>query len=168
MVSHVYTCTGARSLQLCSTLCNPIDCSLPGSSVHGTFQARVLEWVVIPSSRRSSQPRGLNPCLLHLLHSGGFFTSTATWEAPYKCILIFKALQVTHIKYIQVFVCQSCLNEGFFLKAFVKINECEGWEGNEEIKEKLSYREKATSTPRFSLPTIENYFNIHGIITEAP
>ena len=38
----------------------------------------------------------------------------------------------------------------------------------EEIKEKLSYREKANSTPRFSLLTIENYFNIHGIITEAP
>ena len=57
-VSHVYTCTGAKSLQSCPTLCNPIDCSLPGSSVHGTFQARVLEWVVIPSPRRSSQPRG--------------------------------------------------------------------------------------------------------------
>lgn len=41
-------------------------------------------------------------------------------------------------------------------------------EGMEEIKEKLSYREKANSTPRFSLLTIENYFNIHGIITEAP
>lgn len=36
--------------------------------------------------------------------------------------------------------------------------------GNEEIKEKLSYREKANSTPRFSLPTIENYFNIHGLL----
>ena len=31
--------------QLCPTLCNPMDCSLPGSSVHGIFQARVLEWV---------------------------------------------------------------------------------------------------------------------------
>ena len=33
--------------QSCSTLCNPMDCSLPGSSVHGIFQARVLEWVAI-------------------------------------------------------------------------------------------------------------------------
>ena len=41
----------------CPTLCNPMDCSLPGSSVHGIFQARVLEWVAIPFSRGSSWPR---------------------------------------------------------------------------------------------------------------
>ena len=43
--------------QPCLTLCNPRDCSLPGSSVHGTFQARILEWVAIPFSRGSSQAR---------------------------------------------------------------------------------------------------------------
>ena len=42
--------------QLCPTLCNPVDCSLPGSSVHGIFQARVLEWVAISFSKESSQP----------------------------------------------------------------------------------------------------------------
>ena len=43
--------------QLCLTLCDPVDCSLPGSSVHGIFQARILEWVAISYSRGSSQPR---------------------------------------------------------------------------------------------------------------
>ena len=43
--------------QLCPTLCNPMDCSLPYSSIHGVFQARVLEWVAISFSRGSSQPR---------------------------------------------------------------------------------------------------------------
>ena len=43
--------------QSCLTLCNPMDCSPPGSSVHGILQARLLEWVTISSSRRSSQPR---------------------------------------------------------------------------------------------------------------
>ena len=43
--------------QSCPTLCDPVDCSLLGSSVHGIFQARVLEWVAISFSRRSSQPR---------------------------------------------------------------------------------------------------------------
>ena len=43
--------------QLCLTLCNPMDYSLPGSSVHGVFQARVLEWVAISFSRGSSRPR---------------------------------------------------------------------------------------------------------------
>ena len=44
-------------LQSCLTLCNSIDCSLPGSSVHGIFQARILEWVAMPSSKGSSHPR---------------------------------------------------------------------------------------------------------------
>ena len=54
--------------QSCLTLCNPMDCSLPGSSVLGIFQARILEWVAISSSRWSSQTRDQLPCLLHLLH----------------------------------------------------------------------------------------------------
>ena len=42
--------TAAKSLQSCPTLSDPMDCSLPGSSVHGVFQARVLEWVTIAFS----------------------------------------------------------------------------------------------------------------------
>ena len=47
----------AKSLQSCSTLCDPMDCSPPGSSVHGILQARVLEWTAMPSSKGSSQLR---------------------------------------------------------------------------------------------------------------
>ena len=43
--------------QSCPALCDPMDCSLPGSSLHGILQARVLEWVVISFSRGSSRPR---------------------------------------------------------------------------------------------------------------
>ena len=43
--------------QSCLTLCDSMDCSLPGSSVHGIFQATVLEWIAISFSRRSSRPR---------------------------------------------------------------------------------------------------------------
>ena len=43
--------------QLCPTLCDPVDCSPPGSSIHGIFQARVLGWVAISFSRGSSWPR---------------------------------------------------------------------------------------------------------------
>ena len=43
--------------QSCLTLCNPMDCSLPGSSVHGIFQARVLEWGVIAFSLYADQPK---------------------------------------------------------------------------------------------------------------
>ena len=43
--------------QACLNLCNPMDCRLPGSSVHGILQARILEWVAIPFGRGSSQPK---------------------------------------------------------------------------------------------------------------
>ena len=49
--------TESEVAQSCPTLCNPMDCSLPGSTIHGIFQARILEWVAISFSRRSSQPR---------------------------------------------------------------------------------------------------------------
>ena len=52
----------AKLLQLCLTLCDPMEYSLPGSSVHGSLQARMLEWAVAPSSRGSSW-QGSNPCL---------------------------------------------------------------------------------------------------------
>ena len=50
-------CLHAKSLQLCPTLCNPMDCSPPGFSVHGILQARILEWVAMLSSMAFSQPR---------------------------------------------------------------------------------------------------------------
>ena len=52
-----YACVNAKLLQSCLTLCDPMDCSPPGSSVHGILQAIILEWVAMPSSRESSRPR---------------------------------------------------------------------------------------------------------------
>ena len=52
-ISHVH----AKSLQSCPALCNLMDCSPPGTSAHGILQARILEWIAMPSSRGSSQPR---------------------------------------------------------------------------------------------------------------
>ena len=62
--------------QLCPTLCDPMDRSPPGSSVHGILQARILKWVAIPFFRESSQPRDqtlVSPgrqILYHLSHQG--------------------------------------------------------------------------------------------------
>ena len=67
--------------QSCPTLCDPIDCSLPGSSVHGIFQARVLEWVAISFSRRVSQPRDWTRVSRTV---GRRFTIWATREAEKK------------------------------------------------------------------------------------
>ena len=74
-------CTCACSLSRV-WLCDPMDCSPPGSSVHGILQARILEWVAMPSSRESSQPRH-RICISWI--AGGFFTAEP-WGKPYEDI----------------------------------------------------------------------------------
>ena len=73
----------AKLLQLCLTLCDPIDCSPLSSSVHRILLARILEWVAITFSRGSSQPRDWTqvPCT-----AGRFFTIWATREVHRKVI----------------------------------------------------------------------------------
>ena len=61
-------CVHTKSLHLCLTLCNAMDCRWPGFSVHGILQARILEWVAIPSSRGIFLAQGSNSHLLSLLH----------------------------------------------------------------------------------------------------
>ena len=66
--------------QSCLTLCDPMDCGPPGSSVPGILQAKILEWVAISFSRGSSQPRDLT----HVSCTAGrFFTIWATREARF-------------------------------------------------------------------------------------
>ena len=67
-------------LQMCTAVCDTMDYSLPGSSVHGIFQARILEWVAMPSSKEfltqeSNLPSAGSPAL-----AGGFFTTRASRE----------------------------------------------------------------------------------------
>ena len=56
-IRELYICACAKSLQSCLTLCDPMDCSPPGSSVHGLLQARILEWIAMPFSSRSVPSR---------------------------------------------------------------------------------------------------------------
>ena len=79
-VYHVFVCMKVKVTQSCPTLCDPMDCSLPASSVHGILQARILGWVTVPFSRESSQPRDWT----QVSHIAGRFTAVwATWEAPH-------------------------------------------------------------------------------------
>ena len=55
--SRMSACMCAKLLQSRLTLCKPMDCNPPGSSVYGILLAKILEWVAIPSPRASSQPR---------------------------------------------------------------------------------------------------------------
>ena len=72
----------AKLLQVCLTLCDPMDCSPPGSSVHGILLARILEWVALSSSRGLSL---IPPAL-----AGRFFTTSSTWKALLQYLLCTK------------------------------------------------------------------------------
>ena len=86
----VHTCMCAKLLQLCTTLCDPMDCIPPGSSVHGILQARKLEWLPCPPPGDLPNP-GVKPIVSPAL-AGGLvfclfvFTTRATWEACFGCI----------------------------------------------------------------------------------
>ena len=74
-------CTCAQALQSCPTLCDPMDCTLPGSSVLGILQARILEWVAMSFSRGPSRPRN-RTCVSCI--AGRFFTDLAMREAHFQ------------------------------------------------------------------------------------
>ena len=96
-----------ESLQLCPALCNPMDCSPPGSFVHETLQARILEWVAIPFSRGSSQPRNQTPHLLGLLL---WQASSLSLAPPGKSIYQNDGLPKPLCKYLRVEVSLLCID----------------------------------------------------------
>ena len=68
--------------QLCAALCDPGDCSPPGSSVHGILQARTLEWAACPPAGDLPNPVIEPTSLMSPALAGGFFSSSATWDTP--------------------------------------------------------------------------------------
>ena len=98
----------AKSLQSYPTLCNPVDCSqaplsmgfprqgswsglpsLPGSTVHGILQARILEWVAIPPPRDLPDPGIKRISLMSPALAGRFFTTSTTWEGGLLACSVF-------------------------------------------------------------------------------
>ena len=71
--------------QSCPTLWEPMDCHPPGASVRGIFQARILEWVAMPSSRGSSQPGDRTHVSCISFTAGGFFTHCTMWDSMCEC-----------------------------------------------------------------------------------
>ena len=67
----------AKSLQPCQTLHDPVNCSMPGSSIHGILQVRILEWVAMPFSTGSSWPRTEPASLMSPALAGESFTTSA-------------------------------------------------------------------------------------------
>ena len=96
------TCMPVCSVaKLCLTLCDPVDCSPPGSSVHGILQARILEWVAISFSRNLP-----NFCLLHW-QAGSLPLSHQGSPYPYvhKYIHIYTHRHILHLLFFNVYLC---------------------------------------------------------------
>ena len=78
---NITICMHSKSLQSCPTLCEPMECSLLGSSVYGILQARILEWVACPPPWDFPDP-GIEPMsLMSPALTSAFFTTKSTWEA---------------------------------------------------------------------------------------
>ena len=86
---HCKSTVKVKVAQSCPAVCDPMDCSLPGSSVHGILQARMLEWVAIPFSRESSQPRDRTQAFCI---AGGFFTIWAILQLIERSLFSLSAL----------------------------------------------------------------------------
>ena len=85
-------CMHANSIQSCPTLCESMDCSPPGSFLHEILQARILEWVVMPSSRGSSWPRDQTQVSCNSCIAGRFFTAgpPRTPDSATYCVILSK------------------------------------------------------------------------------
>ena len=81
-------CMHAESLQSCPTLCDLMECSVPGLSVHGILQVRILEWVAMPP-RDLPDPEFKPAYLMSPSSAGGSFTSSTTWEPLLSCQIIY-------------------------------------------------------------------------------
>ena len=112
LLKSIYCAVGcARSLQLCPTLCHPMDYSLPGSSVHRILQARILEGLLCPSPGDLFHPGIKLASLAALALAGGFFITSATWEAPGACTQKHMHIKVFSIIFIKLFFqCTWCIS----------------------------------------------------------
>ena len=88
----------AKLLQSCLTFCDRMDCRPPGSSVHGILQESILEWVAMLSSRDLPDPGTETASLTSLALAGGFFTTSATWEAPRKAVPVHTPASLLYLE----------------------------------------------------------------------
>ena len=115
-MKHGLLCMRAQSLQSCPTLCNPMDYSPPGFSVHGILQARILEWVTMPSSGNQTRVS----CIADL-----FFTAEPL-RKPYGLLLLLRVSNKPYFFRTPAFSFTWC----FKSKVLLKFSGAE-WEGRE-------------------------------------
>ena len=147
--------------QSCPTLCDSVDCSPPGSSLHGIFQARILKWVAVSSSRRSSPTQGLNLHLLHLLHWQANSLPLSHQGSP---ICIIKSRVFSYTRKRKNPIQCSCLDNprdgGFWWAAIYGVAQSRTWLkqlSSSSRKRKKSAYSIFTETRNLYIITLKNY-----------
>ena len=107
-LSYKNSCILCVCVQLCLTFRNPIDCRPPDSSVHGIFQARILEWVTVFSSRGSSWPRDWT-CISCVSCIVGIFFTAEPWDPGFSLTSLEQYLRVIWDAVSQAWSPQFCL-----------------------------------------------------------
>ena len=141
-----------------TSICNLMDCSLPGSSIHGILQVRILELVAGPSSRESSQPRDRTQISLIAV---GFF-SAEPHGMPMN-VYVYDYKHETYMSYIwskvlsrEISIARSPLY-CFWIALFCKVSSAEGI-GNQKVTQTVAYKvcERSWSFPHTDL------YSLHG------
>ena len=132
--SFLFSVCCAKLLQSCPTVCDPIDCSPPGSSVHGILQAGILEWLAMPSSRGSFQTRDwtIVSCV-----------SCIGWCVLYHSCHLFECVTVLLLFYVS----------GFWWEAFGILPP---WPGIEPVPPALEGEVLTTGPPGKCSPSLSN------------
>ena len=107
-------------IQLCLTLCHPLNCSLLGSSVHGILQARILEWAAIPFSRGSFQPWDWT-WVSREWGEGGSFFSVRQWGQPVKLYCDTTSFWFCHTLSVKLEGKSRTFSEPSFYTSFKKL-----------------------------------------------
>ena len=125
---YTLSCVCAQSPQLCLTLCNPMDCSPPGSSVHGILQARILGWVAMPFSRGIFLTQGLNLHLLCFLQCRQNFYPLSYMGRPYIVTFFEPKTELEWSEYLKWFISDDLQFQlqRHYLKAALRIWEDHG------------------------------------------
>ena len=133
-------------MQSCLTLCDPMDCSPPGSSVCGILQEGILEWAAMPSSRGSSRPRD-GTQVSHI--AGIFFTGWATREACQQQYVYVKRM-------VNARLCMVAIRKDFSLMDFG------------DMKNGVHIRFLITSIVRMPLNLLNLFLYIYRLIIKIP
>ena len=107
-LSYKNSCILCVCVQLCLTLHDPMDCRPPDSSVHGIFQARILEWVAVFSSTGSSWPRDWT-CISCVSCIAGIFFTAEPWDPGFSLTSLEQYLRVIGDAVSQAWSPQFCL-----------------------------------------------------------